>query len=320
MKILFAQPDFSTYREATYQMDWLAALERSHQVYVWGPGFPAYGPDQSTADVMALCPWRPDLICYGAGWEWEGDGEGFDLHPPFNPTDLDIPAVMILNKEYKKLERKFAFVREKGIRHVFTSHHLFAEWERILGVPFSWLPFAADPEVFRDHGEEKIHDFGFTGALHATWIDIRVAIKELMAGPEFARVKQFWGPNDGMEVGEAYARQINRARVWLATPSAADLVGPRFYEVLAVGTLLFCTRSSVYGELFEDGRHCVMFEPDLSDFSEKLVYYLDHEDARAAIAAEGRRHALAHHRWDDRVRLFTQTVAPLLGSREGERT
>ena len=146
-----------------------------------------------------------------------------------------------------------------------------------------------------------------------TWIDIRARIKAHLREPRLAALRQLWNEGAaGMEIGEPYARQINAARIWLATPSAIDLLGPRFYEVLAVGSLLFCPRSEVYGDLFEDGRHCVMFEPDLSDFDDKLLYYLAHEDERQRIAAAGRVHALANHRWEDRARLFTQTVAPLV--------
>src|SRR6201999_1718688 len=37
----------------------------------------------------------------------------------------------------------------------------------------------------------------------------------------------------------------------------------------------------------QDGKHAVFFEPDLSDFSEKLRWYLTHDAVREQIAAAG---------------------------------
>ena len=38
-----------------------------------------------------------------------------------------------------------------------------------------------------------------------------------------------------------------------------------------------------YGGLFVDGVNCVTYENDLSDFTDKLSYYLDNEDERSLI-------------------------------------
>ena len=101
---------------------------------------------------------------------------------------------------------------------------------------------------------------------------------------------------------------INGSKMWLATPSAIGLVGTRFYEVMASRTLLFCSRSDAYGSLFEDLKHCVMFEPDLSDFDEKLFYYLGQEDKTRAITDRGYAHVHANHTWQRRIEQFTDVV------------
>lgn len=308
MKILFLQPDFANYKGASYQRDLVNALARIHAIQAYGPGFPNYHPDDDISKVLAKFSETPDLICYGAGWEWDGNDAAFDFQPSLNPIDSGIPTVMILNREYKKMDMKFEFILEKGIWHVFTSHHLCTQWQTETGVGFSWFPFAADPAVFRDYGEEAAYDFGFSGNLHELWIDIRSRVRERLDDNKFEHLRVFWGEAEDMETGETYARQINRSRIWLSTPSAVDLVGPRFYEIMACGTLLFCPRSPVYMDLFEDGVDCVMFEPDLSDFDERLLYYTSHETERAAIAQQGKITALARHTWDERARYFTQIV------------
>ena len=100
--------------------------------------------------------------------------------------------------------------------------------------------------------------------------------------------------------------------MWISTPSPANLVGTRYYEIMAARTLLFCSRDVAYTGLFEDGVHCVMFEPDLSDFDDKLFYYLGHEEERAAIIEEAHGHVLQNHTWDRRIEQFTAEVGKLL--------
>ena len=312
MKMLYLQPNYSHYRGASYQRDLPEALNKLHTILAYGPGIPNYNPEHRIADVLALFTETPDLICYGAGWEWDGNDEAFDFQPSLNPVDCGIPTVMILNREYKKMEMKFDFIREKGILHIFTSHHFCASWQEKLGIPFTWFPFAADPAVFRDYGEPIQFDFGFSGNLHENYINIRARIRDKLQDKKFRHLHQFWGVAKNMQTGKAYARMINRARIWLSTPSAVDLVGPRFYEIMACGTLLFCPRSPVYMDLFKDGIDCVMFEPDLSDFDERLLYYSMHEEERAVIAERGKINALTCHTWDERARYFTQVTTALL--------
>ena len=42
-----------------------------------------------------------------------------------------------------------------------------------------------------------------------------------------------------------------------------------------------------YEGVFIDGENCVMFENDLSNFEEKLNYYLHHDDERDLIIERG---------------------------------
>ena len=108
--------------------------------------------------------------------------------------------------------------------------------------------------------------------------------------------------------GENYARLINQCKAWLSTPSAIDIVGPRFYEVMASKTLLFCSKSDAYEGLFENDIHCAMFNPDLSDFDDRLFYYLNHETKRRAVIESAYSHILKNHTWEKRIEQFTEAV------------
>ena len=316
LAILVLQPDFSRYTSAYYQHQFTRALGRVHKVFQYGPGIAGYDKRHAIGDVLKLCPFEPELICFAAGWEIEDPAiPDYDPHPAIRTSKIDIPSVMVLNKEYKKLDRKFEFIRDNGIGLVLTAHHKFSEWQNRVQVPFLHFPFAVSPEWFTDHGEEKLYDLGFSGGLHERWTDVRVRIRDRLflrhplKAPRYWGVRIFWpGRWRRRPVGENYARSINRSRMWISTPSAIDLVGTRFYEVMAARTLLFCSRSPAYSGLFEDTKHCVMFEPNLSDFDDKLFHYLKHDDKREAIVDEAYRHVHRNHTWERRIEAFTQAV------------
>ena len=335
LRILFFSPDYSGYQSTYYQHEFPTALRRVHQVFMYGPGYPGYHPQHTATDVLKFCPFEPDLICFGAAWEREGHlirfGVGwereslsteFNPHPAINVADDGIPSVMILNKEYKKLDQKFQFILDNNIQIVFTTHHNHARWQEQLGVRFVHFPFAIDPDLFRDYGEPKRYDFGFSGSRHTNWIDLRLRIKHKLfwfgrlRRPRYWALRIFWAEwGAGRRWGQEYARLINSSRMWLSTTGAIDLVGTRFYEVMATKSLLLCNRSPVYDGLFEDGRHCVMFEPDLSDFDDKLFYYLKHEEERLAIIEQAYHHVHENYTWDKRVEQFTEVVEGVLFER-----
>ena len=100
--------------------------------------------------------------------------------------------------------------------------------------------------------------------------------------------------------------------MWLSTPSAIDLIGTRFYEIMASKCLLFCNRSEAYNGLFNDGEHCIMFDDDLNDFVEKLNFYLDNKKEREMIINNAYNHVMKNHTWVNRVDLFTKTVRNIL--------
>jgi len=243
--------------------------------------------------------------------------------------------VMILNKEYKKLDEKLDYIVDNQIDLVFTHHHNAERWSGQTGTKFIYWPFAVDHHHFYDYGLEKQWDLSFTGILQnpvpGVQSDIRIRIKRhiflfsfhfsfrrwsiwwSIKRPRFWRYRIYWGEwGKGSLPKEDYPQYMNATKIWLATLSPLDLVSPRNYEAMASKSLLFCERSPVYAGLFEDRQHCIMFEPDLSDFDDKLFYYLKHEDEHQAIVERAYRHVRENHTWDKRVEQFTEAVQPLV--------
>ena len=337
LNILVLQPDFSRSPGTYYQHQFTEALGRVHQIFQYGPNLEYYDADHSIEDVLRLCPFHPDLICFAAGWEMEDPAvPGFNPHPAIRTSNIDIPSVMVLNKEYYQLESKLLYIQANDIKLVFTTHHQYREWQEQTGVPFVHFPFAVDPTLFNDYAQTKRYELGFSGALHRRWTDTRVRIKNHLffrwpiKTPAYWRTRLFWHDDSlnptsrfyrfrgafrlgeilGLNFprGEDYARLINGTKIWLSTPSAIDLVGTRFYEVMASKTLLFCSRSDAYEGLFVDGVHCVMFDPDLSDFDDKFLHYLRNDTEREEIVERGYQHVLENHTWERRIEQFTDAV------------
>jgi spore maturation protein CgeB len=105
-----------------------------------------------------------------------------------------------------------------------------------------------------------------------------------------------------------YFRLLNRSRIGLNALSNSDLVTTRHYEAMASESLVLCPRHSAYRGLFADTKNCVMFEPDLSDFDDRLFHYLNHETEREEIVERAYCHVHENHTWAVRVKKFTEVV------------
>ena len=117
------------------------------------------------------------------------------------------------------------------------------------------------------------------------------------------RVRAWLSQHKKLDPAE-YVRTMQSSKLWLATTGPADLVGTRFYEVMATGTTLcVCNRlhgnaSAAYSSLgLVHGRTVVMFD-SLEEFEEIVTNYTtrpEYEERRAAIVR--RAQALARRRF-----------------------
>ncbi len=74
----------------------------------------------------------------------------------------------------------------------------------------------------------------------------------------------------------------------------------RLYEATGVGTCLVTEYKDNLAEMFEPGKEVVAYH-DETDCIEKVRYYLEHEDERAAIARAGRERTLRDHTYAARL-------------------
>jgi spore maturation protein CgeB len=269
----------------------------------------------------------PDLILFGYGWEndiFSENGYSSNIHGlELNLEKIRIRKAFILNKEYKNLDQKLNFIRKNRFSAAFTVHHKFQEYAEKTNTKFYQLPFAANESVFKDYGEEKKIDIGFSGNM----FNYGVYKKTNIMGKEFQNIREnifnelqktkykdlniWWNSNSGNFLyGTEYGRLINSAKIWLNTPSAIQIIGTRFYEVIASKTLLLCRESEqAYKDLgFKGGETCVFFNSDLTDLEEKIFYYLKNQNEREHITSNAYNMFLKNHTWKHRARFVIDKI------------
>lgn len=344
MHILFLTPDLSEYGSAFYQWDVYNELCDQHTVETYGPGFESYSPRHDIEDILEQAKMTPDVICLGHGWLWDPPGEPVARENDLTFDKCDVPAVLILNKEYLKLEQKITYARERNIDLVFTHHHGAEQWTEEYGIPFVFWPFAVNDERFKDYGEPNRYDFTFSGVLRNDNPDVEqtdlrkrvqshlfYTIGQVWLAPKwrYRDLDFFWSVQATHRIphlvnrivhrqrrlpDDDYKKLLNRSKMVLNTHSPVDLVGTRYYETMASKSLPFCQESSIYEEydLFVPGEHCVTFADDFSDFDEKLFYYLEENIEREKITTRAHDHVMEYHTWERRIEEFTTEVSQRL--------
>ena len=83
----------------------------------------------------------------------------------------------------------------------------------------------------------------------------------------------------------------------------------RRWEIPMYETLLFTHDIGLEDpNPFEDGKTCVMFKNDFSDFKEKIQYYLENENERIKIARAGKEHLYRYHTTEKRVNYMLEHI------------
>jgi len=287
--------------------------DESLNVFVYGPGYPDYNLKDNINEVIAKSPFdKVDLLFFSAGWDIDTSLGSVNPHPNINVANISIPKCYLLNKEYKKLNLRLEYAKLNKFDLCLTAHHSYKKWEADTGLRFEKLPFAANEKIFKDYKLQKSIDLGFSGNLH----NYKDTFKVEMMGADFGNIREkclakltssdklnnlkFFFTESYLS-GEGYSKTINSSKLWLCTPSAIGLIGPRFYEIMGSKSAIFCPDSELYEGLFEESEHCITFKKDLSDIEEKLLFYIDQNDHVSETTNKAYEHFLKNHTWKNRI-------------------
>ena len=166
----------------------------------------------------------------------------------------------------------------------------------------------------------RVFDIGFSGALHESKHyppgafpneNIRTKIGEILSNKN--DIYAFWSSSDSRPARipdyEEYSKKINNSKIWIATQAAFGDITPRYYEVAACGTLLFCQKiPDEYRDIFIDGYNCVEFNHDLSDFEEKMYFYIKNDEEREKITKNAVEFFNNNFTWKRRSDTLVETI------------
>lgn len=329
-RILYLSRDMYTYIGAMYQRDVMDELARQTDVSFYGPGFPNYDKADTLKNVINKRGGNFDAVVLGHAWLSDREGTDVDPHPGMDWQSVGLPKAVILNKEYVNLDAKLDFIRRSGFDIGFTHHHDVEVYTEATSTPFVFWPFAFDERRYGGAIPEKKLDFSFSGILqnqnpHANQSDTRVRIMNrffhcvgdvpLLKRRRYLQYSILWNaiPRSRWQARLAgllgryrfmpeqeYRDMQAKSRIYLNTLSPAGLVSPRLFENMAIQALVFCEDAPNYSRIFPEDCY-ITFRSDMSDFEDKLLYYLNNEEARLKVVKRAHTEAWSNHTWRMRV-------------------
>lgn len=299
MKILYS--DTKNKCSCKYYTDIIKYLSKYHEVKL------IIGTYPNLLKMVTESNFIPDIIILGFTYLDCGD----KTTPNNIDNNVDVPCYVMLNKEYTILDKKLNWIKNIKPKKAFTVHHNFKKFQEITSIPFTKIMWSADYDFFKDYKEDYKYDFFFSGVIRKeqtkNWRNIiynnldKLKNYKLKINARFQENRYRGHVFDDSE----YPKLIACSKICLTTTGPADLVGTRYFEIMATNrSLIICNKMEnpdIYGSMFIDGINCVMFS-NIEEFISKVKYYLENEDKRLDIVNNAYKCFLEKESWDHKVR------------------
>ena len=219
--------------------------------------------------------------------DWGEDGLTGVL--PYKPIECPKPMAYWLSDSHLGYDYRLEMAKKADF--VFCAQKQAVIDMKKDGIPNPiWLPHAFEPQAY-PKGEilTKKYDVCFVG--HVNSKNREDALDKL-----FSNFPNFYY---GQQLFDEAARKFSESKI-VFNIAMKDDINMRCFEVLGSGSFLLTDRISYIDELFEDGKHLVLYD-NLDDMIEKAKYYLEHDDEREKIAQAGYEHVMKNHAIQSRV-------------------
>lgn len=271
-------------------------------------------PLNSLSQCIKQSNFNPDIIIIGFGITDCGEREPMNII-----KDVSLPVYIILNKEYAGLKNKLLWINKIKPNKVFTVHHHYNEYEKIVKIPFVRIMWSADETIFKKYNDIYNYDLFFSGVIRKEQTDnwrnkIYDNLNKLQNVNIFMNAKFFI--NDRLSGNFVnlnnieYAKKMSESKIVITTTGPADLVGTRYFEIMSSNkSLIICNKmdKKVYENIAIDGFNCVMFST-ITEFIDKVNYYLTHEEERMKIVNQAYKYFLEKHTWDHKVNYLLKNL------------
>lgn len=226
--------------------------------------------------------------------DWGEDG----LMPIIPYKLIDTPHPNVIWNSDTHLGFEYRLEKSKKFDHVFCAQkQAVIDFEKA-GVKAEWLPHAFEPWAYHDIESgspvpfsyaSKDHDIAFVGHVNSP---NRVDFLDRMF-KEFPNF--FFGQRKFQDAAKIYTK----SKICLNIAMKEDL-NMRCFEVMGAGGFLLTDYVPYIEELFEDGKHLVLYR-SLEEAVDKAKYYLSHDSEREKIAQAGFEECMKNHTIDKRV-------------------
>lgn len=219
--------------------------------------------------------------------DWGEDGLTGVL--PYVPCETPHPMVYWASDTHLGYDYRLEMAKKADL--VFCAQKQAVEDMKHDGIANPiWLPHAVEPQAYsRFDLVSKKYDVCFVG--HVNSLNREDALHRL-----FAEFPSFYY---GQQLFEKAARKFAESKIVFNIAMKEDL-NMRIFEVMATGSFLLTDWVPTIDELFEDGKHLVLFH-SLDEMVDKARYYLTHDDEREKIAQAGYEEVMKNHTIQHRV-------------------
>jgi len=220
--------------------------------------------------------------------------------------EVDIPIGLLIHDAHRNVIKRNIFIEQYDIQFLFTIYRdEFLKRHPQYKKRMFWLPHFVNTNIFKDYQYPKEINWLLMGRITNHYPTRQRIYKRMRnkngfvyySHPGYKNVNEL---DRGIFVGEKYAKEINRAKMFITDDSKLHLPFMKYYEVLACNTLLLAPANKELLDLgFKPKENFV--EINKYNFEQVANYYLIHEEERKKIAQAG--YEMVHERHSLEVRV-----------------
>ena len=311
MKIVFLGNFSVSYSSENHHKKTLENLD--HEVIPFQEGV-------ATADEILLAAQYADMFVWVHTHGWQTTGTLTMPQVLLALKNGNVPTVTYHLDLWFGLDRQKDLEQDDFYKHIgyfFTVDKLMADWfNENTEVKGHYLQAAVFEEECRPtHMFEKKRDVIFVGSkgYHHEW-QYRPQLIDRLADTYRDQFTHIGGDGIGTIRGEQLNAVYQNAKVAVGDSLCLNFDYPyywsdRVYETLGRGGFIIHPYIKGMEEHFTDTKHLVFYKfGDFEELRHKINFYLEHDNLRERIRAQGQRHVKNHHTYRQRWEHIIKTV------------